>query len=114
VVVGDPKPEKGSFYRSDHFELSKKGVPMVYAKPGFDHREKGLKYGLGKMAEYVADDYHRPSDQYLPSWDMTGAIEDLELFYWVGLDVVNSGKWPGWVEGTEFKAARDKQMAQKK
>ncbi len=111
VVVGDPKPEKGSFYRSDHFELSKKGVPMIYAKPGFDHRDKGLEYGLSKMAEYVSKDYHRPSDEYLESWDMTGAIEDLELFYWVGLDIVNSGKWPNWLEGTEFKATRDKQRA---
>lgn len=111
VVVADPKPEKGSFYRSDHFELSKKGVPMIYAKPGFDHREKGLEYGLSKMAEYVSHDYHRPSDEYHESWDMSGAIEDLELFYWVGLDIVDSGKWPGWVEGTEFKAIRDQQRA---
>jgi len=109
VIVADPKPEKGSFYRSDHFELSKQGVPMLYPKPGYDHREKGFEYGLKKAAEYVSTNYHRPSDEYNSSWDLTGAVEDLELYFATGLDIVNSGDWPEWTEGTEFKAAREKQ-----
>lgn len=107
-VVADPKPEKGSFYRSDHFELSKMGVPMLYAKPGYNHRGKGKAYGLQKSVEYVSKNYHRPSDEYDSSWDLTGAVEDLQLYFVTGLDIINSGDWPKWHEGSEFKAARDK------
>ena len=84
---------------------------MLYAKPGYNHRGKGKAYGLQKAAEYVSTNYHRPSDEYDPSWDLTGAIEDLQLYFVTGLDIVNSGDWPKWHEGSEFKAARDKQMA---
>ncbi len=113
VLKADSESEKGYFYRSDHFELSKLGVPMLYADMGYDHIEKGEEYGH-KMAElFVANNYHQPSDEYLPSWDMSGAVEDLRLFFLTGKDIVNSSDWPEWNEGTEFKAIRDKQRQHK-
>lgn len=111
VLKPDDNLEKGYFYRSDHFELSKMGVPMLYPGTGSDHREKGVEYIRQKRKEYVANHYHQPSDEYDPSWDLSGAVEDLQLYFLTGLDIVNSTDWPEWNEGTEFKATRDEQRA---
>ena len=111
VLKPDAEAEKGYFYRSDHFELSKLGVPMLYPNSGYDHVDKGTDYGIQKSEEYIANHYHRPSDEYDPSWDLTGAVEDLRLYFLTGLDIANSNDWPEWHEGTEFKATRDKQRA---
>jgi len=113
VLVADQEPEKGYFYRSDHFELSKLGVPMLYPNAGYDHLEKGYAYGKAKADEYVANDYHAPSDEYDPSWDLSGAVEDLNLYYTTGRMVIDSAFWPNWNEGTEFKAIRDQQRSGK-
>jgi len=110
VLKPDAEAEKGYFYRSDHFELSKLGVPMSYPNSGYDHREKGVAYGVEKAAEYIKNHYHGPSDEYNSNWDLTGAVEDLQLYFLAGQDIVNSGDWPEWNEGTEFKAMRDEQM----
>ncbi len=107
----DAYPEKGYFYRSDHFELSKKGVPMLYPGSGIDHKEKGEAYGLAKDEEYVTKHYHGPSDEWSADWDLSGAIEDLRLYFRTGLSLVNSDVWPAWADGTEFKAAREAQRA---
>ena len=109
----DSTPEKGYFYRSDHFELAKLGVPMIYPGSGIDHIEKGEAYGLAKDAEYVKNYYHQPSDEYREDWVFTGAIADLTLYYGVGAAIAASSDWPAWYEGTEFKAARDAQLAAK-
>ncbi len=111
VLEADREAEKGYYYRSDHFELAKQGVPMLYPGGGYDHREKGLEYGMLKAQEYVSEDYHRVSDEYDLSWDVSGAMEDLKIFFRTGLGVANSEKWPNWREGTEFKAKRDAQRA---
>lgn len=111
VLIGDQEPEKGYFYRSDHFELSKLGVPMIYPGPGYDHKTKGRAYVEKLTAEFLANDYHTPSDEYDPSWDMSGAIEDLQLYYNMGRLVIDSEAWPNWNEGSEFKAKRDEQRA---
>ncbi len=110
ILKPDSESEKGYFYRSDHFELSKLGVPMSYPNSGYDHREKGTAYGIEKSEEYVKKHYHGPSDEYDPSWDLTGAVEDLRLYFLTGQDIVNSKDWPEWNDGTEFKAAREQQM----
>ncbi len=110
VLKPDAESEKGYFYRSDHFELAKFGVPMLYPGSGYDHREKGIEYGMQKSAEYLQNDYHRVSDEYDPSWDLTGAVEDLQLYFLTGQEIINSGAWPQWNEGTEFKQARDEMM----
>jgi Zn-dependent M28 family amino/carboxypeptidase len=109
VLNADPEPEKGSYYRSDHFELAKQGVPMLYPKRGYDHDEMGFDYGMQKSAEYTANHYHRVSDEYDLSWDVSGALEDMELYYRTGLEIANSDQWPSWAEGSEFKAIRDAQ-----
>ena len=109
VIEGDREAEKGYYYRSDHFELAKEGVPMLYPSGGYDDREKGVAYGMEKSEEYTRDHYHRVSDEYDLSWDVSGALEDMEMYYKTGLDVANSNDWPNWKEGTEFKAARDAQ-----
>lgn len=114
VLKPDSESEKGYFYRSDHFELSKLGVPMSYPNSGYDHREKGVTYGVEKSEEYLNNNYHRVSDEYDPSWDMTGAVEDLRLYFLTGQEIINSGAWPQWNEGTEFKDIRDAQMIDRK
>jgi Zn-dependent M28 family amino/carboxypeptidase len=111
VLEGDREAEKGYYYRSDHFELAKEGVPMLYPGGGYDNREKGVAYGMEKANEYTRDHYHRVSDEYDLSWDVTGAIEDMEVFFMTGLEVANSDDWPNWKEGTEFRAKRDAQQA---
>ena len=109
VLEGDRESEKGFYYRSDHFELAKEGVPMLYPRRGYNDREKGVAYGMEKSLEYNRDHYHRVSDEYDLSWNVDGAMEDMEVFFRTGLDVANSDDWPNWKEGTEFKAKRDAQ-----
>jgi len=113
VVNGDREAEKGYYYRSDHFELAKEGVPMVYPSGGYDNREKGVEYGMEKANEYTNDHYHRVSDEYDLSWDVSGAVEDMEMYFRAGLEVANSDSWPNWKEGTEFRQIRDEQRAGK-
>jgi Zn-dependent M28 family amino/carboxypeptidase len=109
VLEGDREAEKGFYYRSDHFELAKEGVPMLYPGGGYDDREKGVAYGMEKSMEYNRDHYHRVSDEYDLSWNVEGAMEDMEAFFRTGLEVANDDAWPNWKEGTEFKAKRDAQ-----
>ncbi|MFQ3197856.1 MAG: Zn-dependent M28 family amino/carboxypeptidase [Paraglaciecola sp.] len=110
ILKADDSPEHGYFYRSDHFELAKFGVPMLYVGSGSNHTEKGLEYGEQKKTEYLTKHYHGPSDEYDESWVMDGAIEDMQLYFLTGLDIINSGKWPNWNSDSEFKGARDAQM----
>ena len=105
----DAFPEKGYFYRSDHFELAREGVPMLYPGSGIDHKEKGEAYGIEREKDYTGKHYHGPSDEWSPDWDLSGAVEDLQLYFRTGLALVNSNDWPNWSEGTEFKAKRDAQ-----
>ena len=111
VLEGDREAEKGYYYRSDHFELAKKGVPMLYPGSGYDHKEKGVEYGMQVAQEYVKNNYHRVTDEYDLSWDVSGAMEDMKTFFRTGLDIANSEDWPNWSEGTEFKATRDAQLS---
>ncbi len=110
VLAGDREAEKGYYFRSDHFELAKEGVPMLYPWGGYDDREKGVAYGMQKRAEYIENDYHRVTDEYDLSWDVSGALEDMEMYFKTGLDIANGDDWPNWKEGTEFRAARDAQL----
>lgn len=111
VVNGDRESEKGYYYRSDHFELAKEGVPMIFPWGGYDDREKGVAYGMEKADEYTKDHYHRVSDEYNLSWVVSGALQDMNMYFKAGLDVANSSAWPNWKEGTEFKAKRDEQIS---
>lgn len=113
-VAPEPSPEAGSFYRSDHFNLAKKGVPMLYAKGGIDHFEKGKSYGQAQRANYVQVAYHKPADEFDPEWDLRGVQQDLWLFYWVGNELANSAVWPNWYAGNEFRGIRDETAAERK
>jgi len=106
-IEQEPSPEAGYYYRSDHFNLAKIGIPALYAKGGVDHREKGREYGVEWQADYRDNRYHKTADSYDGDWDFRGVAEDLELLYTVGRDVADSESWPAWYEGNEFKAIRE-------
>jgi Zn-dependent M28 family amino/carboxypeptidase len=106
--VQEPTPEKGFYYRSDHFNLAKAGVPMLYTKAGIDSATEGADYGKRWLEDYTARRYHKPSDEYAADWDVSGTLQDLQLYYAVGLAVADSDRWPNWREGVEFRATRDK------
>jgi Zn-dependent M28 family amino/carboxypeptidase len=107
IVVGEPTPEKGFYYRSDHFNFARAGVPALYPKNGIDHVEKGEDYGRQVAADYIAKDYHKPSDEYREDWDLSGLVQDSELIHAVVRDLADGAQWPQWYEGTEFRAARE-------
>ncbi|HET7201751.1 MAG TPA: M28 family metallopeptidase [Steroidobacteraceae bacterium] len=107
VLIQEPSPEKGFYYRSDHFNLARKGVPMLYTKAGVDSPTRGADWGKRWLEDYTANRYHKPSDEYDPGWDVSGTLLDLQLYYDVGLAIANSQRWPNWREGTEFRAIRE-------
>jgi Zn-dependent M28 family amino/carboxypeptidase len=113
VLKPNSQPEKGSFYRADHFEFSKLGVPSLYPGTGKDVIGKPAGFGMEKRNEYVAKHYHQPSDQVDPAWDLSGAADDAVLLFEVGYQVANGDKYPEWKPGTEFKAKRDEMMKNK-
>jgi len=104
----EPNPVVGYYFRSDHFNFAKIGIPALYIGTGIDHVEKGKEYGKQLQDDYVAQYYHKPADAYDPTrWNLDGAVDDVQLLYQVGRNLANSTKWPGWKEGSEFKAIRD-------
>jgi Zn-dependent M28 family amino/carboxypeptidase len=107
VPKPEPSPEKGFYYRSDHFNLAKAGVPMLYTKSGIDSPTLGAEYGKLWLAEYTAKRYHQASDEYSPDWDVSGTLQDLQVYYDVGLGIANSSRWPNWRADSEFRAIRD-------
>jgi Zn-dependent M28 family amino/carboxypeptidase len=114
VLKGDQEPEKGFYYRSDHFNFAKKGVPAFDPDAGMDYVGKPAGYGKQKKDEYTDNDYHAPSDEVKPDWDLAGAAEDGKLFLAMGYRVANADKFPEWKPGNEFKAIRDKALAKSK
>jgi len=113
VLVQEPTPEKGFFYRSDHFNLAKKGVPMLYAKAGINVRGKPEGYGRSESERYVIQRYHKASDEVHPEWDNGGIMQDLYAHFRIGMAISNSDDWPKWSEGNEFKAIRDASLQAK-
>ena len=109
-VLAEPTPEKGYYYRSDHFEFAKVGVPALYAESGNQLIGADAEAGKRKAEEYVANDYHKPSDEIKEDWDLSGAVEDLQMYLRIAERVANAQQWPQWRVGSEFKAVRDAQM----
>ena len=103
----DAEPEKGFYYRSDHFEFAKLGVPALYTNAGTNYVGKAADYGQQRRDEYTSKNYHKVSDEIKPDWDLSGAIEDLQLLFQVGWRVAQSDRIPEWMPGTEFKARRE-------
>ena len=110
VVTGDPMPEKGSYYRSDHFPFARQGVPSIHAGGGVEYVGKPAGYGTGIREEYIRNDYHKPSDAVKPDWDMSGAVEDLDLYLRAGYELASGPTWPQWKPGAEWKPLRDEMM----
>jgi Zn-dependent M28 family amino/carboxypeptidase len=103
----DPEAEKGFYYRSDHFNFAKQGVPALYTDTGVEFVGKPPEYSQQKRDEYNKRDYHQPSDEIKPDWDLSGAAEDSDLLLAVGYRVANADKFPEWKPGNEFKAKRE-------
>jgi Zn-dependent M28 family amino/carboxypeptidase len=110
-VVGDQFPDRGFFYRSDQFNFAKVGVPAAYFSAGTDIVGKPAGWGREQRERFEATDYHQPSDELRPDWDFSGAVEDAQLAFYLGLKVANAPRMPAWKPGDEFEAARKKALA---
>ncbi|SHL69509.1 M28 family metallopeptidase [Rhodanobacter sp. OK091] len=110
----DPKPEAGSFFRSDHFSFAKRGVPAISFESGNDWIDGGLAAGKAAEDDYIAKRYHQPADEWQAGWPFTGMARDLQLLYTVGHDLANSDAWPNWSPDSEFRGIRDKTAAERK
>lgn len=111
VVKPDPEPEKGYFYRADHLEFARAGVPSVsFLFPGIDYIGRSPTYGDSVRAEYIARDYHKPTDEVKPDWDMAGIVDDTRLTIRLAYAVAQGRTWPTWHAGTEFKAVREQSL----
>jgi Zn-dependent M28 family amino/carboxypeptidase len=104
-------PAAGWYYRSDHFNFAKIGIPALYLGIGVDHVEKGIAYGKQLEEKYNTQVYHKPSDNYDPeNWDYEAMLGDVQLLYEVGKKLSNNRAWPQWKEGSEFKSIREAYM----
>ena len=100
TVIPDPESEKAFYYRSDQFNFAKKGVPAFYID----------STSLEDSNRYTAERYHKPSDEFDPSWNLEGAVLDAQTLIRIALKIANSEEWPEWMPGTEFKAVRDEML----
>lgn len=105
-IEPDTNPAAGSYFRSDHFPLAKRGVPMAYAEGSGDFRDPPVEPRIAARDEYGAKRYHQADDEWSADWDLAGQIEDLEVALWIGRDLANSRDWPAWKPGSEFGPAR--------
>jgi len=108
-IEPEPTPEAGYYFRSDHFNFARAGIPALYAKSGVDHVEHGVDYVRVIERDYRDRAYHKPADDYDPSWEVRGVAEDATALYRVGRALAESEAWPNWAEDSEFRAIRDQQ-----
>ena len=107
-IMPDPDPGKGYFFRSDHFQFAKVGIPAIFASGTYESMDKGVDYIKDRIHDYETNKYHRPADEYdAEEWDMGGMLQDAELFYLLGEKLANSDTWPKWKSGSEFKSIRE-------
>tara|TARA_R110002072_G_scaffold121321_5_gene254888 strand:- start:7546 stop:9270 length:1725 start_codon:yes stop_codon:yes gene_type:complete len=111
TATPNPKPEAGYYYRSDHFAFAKRGVPMLYIDGGEDLIDGGRAAGAAVAADYTENRYHGPKDEFDESWDWSGVMGDLQLYYRIGRALAASESWPNWNPGDEFRAIRDEDCA---
>jgi Zn-dependent M28 family amino/carboxypeptidase len=107
TVGPDADPEKGYYFRSDHFEFAKQGVPALDPKGGRQYVGKSADFGQRKQDEYTAKDYHKVSDEVKPDWDLAGAVEDLKLLAELGYRLAQGARYPEWKPDSEFRARRE-------
>jgi len=114
-IAPEDHPEAGHYFRSDHFNFARAGVPSLTADGGVDDVNKGKEFGKQKHDEYTARRYHQPADQYdAATWDLTGGLQDIELVFLVGKKLAFGNAWPQWKSGSEFKAIRDQTSGERK
>lgn len=111
VIRADAEPEKGFYYRSDHFEFARLGVPAIYADAGIDDVERGEAWAIEAHGRYTSDRYHQPADEYDESRNLGGAVQDLQMFFTIGHWLANESTFPNWRDDNEFRAARDVMMS---
>lgn len=102
TVSGDPKPSSGGYYRSDHFAFANMGVPAMYAGGGSVALDEETANYRKRMSLVLRGCYHQPCDRYRDEWDLSGAVQDLQLFYQVGFDISQQPDWPAWDSNSEF------------
>jgi Zn-dependent M28 family amino/carboxypeptidase len=107
-VTAEPNPERGIYYHSDNFSFAQAGVPALYAKGGIDDSARGPVWGRTQLDDYAVHRYHQTDDQYSPSWDVRGALDDLRLYYGVGLRVAHTRRFPRWYPNSEFRVSRER------
>ena len=110
-LTPEDHPERGGYYRSDHFSFAKLGVPMFSVRRGSDWTQGGKAAGQAASEDYVLHRYHQPSDQYDPTWDWSGAVQEISLFYRLGRSLAMTTDWPNWHKTDEFRRIRDKSWA---
>jgi len=108
-IVEEPTPEAGYYYRSDHFNFARGGIPSLYAKSGVEHVDLGSDHVLAIERDFRDRRYHKPADVFDPEWDLRGIAVDASALYRVGRFLGESEAWPNWYEGNEFRAIRDSQ-----
>ncbi|MBN8529611.1 MAG: M28 family peptidase [Caulobacterales bacterium] len=113
-ITAEANPAAGSYFRSDHFPLAKRGVPMAYADGGGAFRDEPKAEREAASSDYGARRYHQADDEWSPDWDYSGMIEDLTVVYAVGLDLANSRDWPAWKPGSEFGPMRERSAASRR
>lgn len=111
VVKAEPNPERGSYFRSDHFSFARLGVPMFYGESGEDLVKGGEAAGRAATLDYIANRYHKPQDEYDPNWDWSGAVQDLTIYYQLGRELADGEMWPNWYKTAEFRSVRDASRA---
>ncbi|MGV9008781.1 M28 family metallopeptidase [Brevundimonas sp.] len=113
AVQPDANPASGGYFRSDHFPLAKRGVPMTYGGSTGDFRDEPIAAREATRSEYGRSRYHQAADEWSADWDLTGQVEDLQVLYAVGQDLANSRDWPAWKPGSEFRPAREATAAER-
>jgi len=109
IIVPDPVPSSGLYYRSDHFNLAKVGVPSLFTGSGVDNIQNGRVWGLKQVADFTKNRYHSPQDNFdATAWDLSGIVEDVRLLFDLGYKISNEAVFPKWKDGSEFKAIREK------
>ncbi|MEM0515261.1 M28 family metallopeptidase [Pseudoalteromonas sp. YIC-827] len=106
TISGDPKPSSGGYYRSDHFAFANMGVPAMYAGGGSEARDEETAQYRKRMSLVLRGCYHQPCDRYRDEWDLSGAVQDLQLFYKVGFDISQQEQWPKWYANSEFQRTK--------
>jgi Zn-dependent M28 family amino/carboxypeptidase len=115
TITPDANPEAGYFYRSDHFPMAKRGVPMLYVDSGIDLVNGGTAAGKAAGEAYRRDRYHQPADEYdAKTWNLEGIVQDVQLLYALGYELANSTDWPNYRTTSEFRPARDASAAQRR